>query len=805
MLTLTTTTQLGSKPTSKISKLSSAHRKCKFVDNVERAPPSPNKTPTKSNKSSKSAKHTDANVTATSSKSAKKVKSAKLAESTDANVTVTSAKSSTKSSKSAKHTDASTESPANASTESPANDPESKRPASVHDKLMDQKWKMNDKFRAVTKEMQKFVCSDIFSGEHYVVELLNQENCYRPLLPRVAFMAMAIWIAHVFHGDFGATGLALDLRWDEEHDADTMNMLLLVKLDHFIQGFIGHEIWLECSTYDRHYQDYLPDIICKALDVLCFYKKVQLTTRDQDMKFDVADQFEELRMCLMTASLRVILFDPDTAPTTFSEDVCRLLKSHGLIQDETDGKFKRYFQEVIARSLAKSYKETDGRNPDTLFHVIQPLEYDVNLPRVHHPPENHYVYRYNLREIDVRVVQHFYDFQQLFELFRSTSVPNPGEQFVASPLTATEHFDPNRYDENVGNIFRKASPWSLALDLEDAVIETVEIQKSRNSPNRLTRSSAKAKNPDVAKAKDPLPVLPSDKANNPDVAKPKDPLPVHPSAKANNPDVAKAKAKDPLPVRTSAKAKAPVLKSPGKISHHPLAKYDTSSALIDQLALARATRNKMMKSGKQYLTFMPPDHQRHEEDTDPKPTEIVDLTGNNNGPASYTIRTKHCKTLTQHSLCVTRKFPVVLPDMRDIKHQYSELGLVFFSLSQGSFTYHEVFKKGEADKFRKILQHEFNIPTQTKYAEDPTQKIMASYTGGNNHVTIDYLPMSLFEVSKFMSIVNVTPDLSDPAVSVSLQCFSPVYYLFGLTLIFFWSMIGGRNDTPLCLLHQRRN
>jgi hypothetical protein len=106
--------------------------------------------------------------------------------------------------------------------------------------------------------------------------------------------------------------------------------------------------------------------------------------------------------------------------------------------------------------------------------------------------------------------------------------------------------------------------------------------------------------------------------------------------------------------------------------------------------------------------------------------------------------------------------------MRDIKHQYSELGLVFFSLSQGSFTYHEVFKKGEADKFRKILQHEFNIPTQTKYAEDPTQKIMASYTGGNNHVTIDYLPMSLFEVSKFMSIVNVTPDLSDPAVSVSL-------------------------------------
>ena len=370
MLTLTTTTQLGSKPTSKISKLSSAHRKCKFVDNVERAPPSPNKTPTKSNKSSKSAKHTDANVTATSSKSAKKVKSAKLAESTDANVTVTSAKSSTKSSKSAKHTDASTESPANASTESPANDPESKRPASVHDKLMDQKWKINDKFRTLTKEMQKFVCSDIFSGEYYVVELLNQENCYRPLLPRVAFMAMAIWIAHVFHGDFGATGLALDLRWDEEHDADTMNMLLLLKLDHFIQGFIGHEIWLECSTYDRHYQDYLPDIICKALDVLCFYKKVQLTTPDQDMKSDVADQFEELRMCLMTASLRVILFDPDTAPTTFSEDVCRLLKSHGLIQDETDGKFKRYFQEVIARSLAKSYKETDGRNPDTLFHVM---------------------------------------------------------------------------------------------------------------------------------------------------------------------------------------------------------------------------------------------------------------------------------------------------------------------------------------------------------------------------------------------------------------------------------------------------
>ena len=187
MLTLTTTTQLGSKPTSKISKLSSAHRKCKFVDNVEHAPPSPNKTPTKSNKSvkptdvnadtSKSAKHTDANVTATSSKSAKKVKSAKLAESTDANVTVTSAKSSTKSSKSAKHTDASTESPANASTESPANDPESKRPASVHDKLMDQKWKINDKFRTLTKEMQKFVCSDIFSGEYYVVELPNQENC----------------------------------------------------------------------------------------------------------------------------------------------------------------------------------------------------------------------------------------------------------------------------------------------------------------------------------------------------------------------------------------------------------------------------------------------------------------------------------------------------------------------------------------------------------------------------------------------------------------------------------------------------
>ena len=57
---------------------------------------------------------------------------------------------------------------------------------------------------------------------------------------------------------------------------------------------------------------------------------------------------------------------------------------------------------------------------------------------------------------------------------------------------------------------------------------------------------------------------------------------------------------------------------------------------------------------------------------------------------------------------------------------------------------------------------------ETKYAEGPTQKIMASYTGGNNHVTIDYLPMSLFEVSKFMSIVNVTPDLSDPAVSVSL-------------------------------------
>jgi hypothetical protein len=28
--------------------------------------------------------------------------------------------------------------------------------------------------------------------------------------------------------------------------------------------------------------------------------------------------------------------------------------------------------------------------------------------------------------------------------------------------------------------------------------------------------------------------------------------------------------------------------------------------------------------------------------------------------------------------------------------------------------------------------------------------------------------MSLFEVSKFMSIVNVTPDLSNPAVSVSL-------------------------------------
>ena len=322
----------------------------------------------------------------------------------------------------------------------------------------------------------------------------------------------------------------------------------------------------------------------------------------------------------------------------------------------------------------------------------------------------------------------FHDFQQLFQAFRSTAVANPGEQSVDWLPTAAEHFDPKRYDENVGNIFRQASPWSLALDLEDAVIETVEIQKSRNSPNRLTRSSAKAKNPDVAKAK----------------------------------------AKDPLPVRTSAKAKAPVLKSPGKISHHPLAKYDTSSALIDQLALARATRNKMMKSGKQYLTFMPPDHQRHEEDTDPKPTDIVDLTGNNNGPASYTIRTKHCKTLTQHSLCVTRKFPVVLPDMRDIKHQYSELGLVFFSLSQGSFTYHEVFKKGEADKFRKILQHEFNIPTQTKYAEDPTQKIMASYTGGNNHVTIDYLPMSLFEVSKFMSIVNVTPDLSDPAVSVSL-------------------------------------
>ena len=117
-----------------------------------------------------------------------------------------------------------------------------------------------------------------FWGQHYVVKSNHQA-----LIPRVAYMAMPMWIAHVFKGDFEVTGLALDMRFAEVDDAATRTMLLDLKIDQFIQGFIGHKIWLWCFNNNFHYGIYLPNIVMKALDVLCFTKHTQLTTQDEQM------------------------------------------------------------------------------------------------------------------------------------------------------------------------------------------------------------------------------------------------------------------------------------------------------------------------------------------------------------------------------------------------------------------------------------------------------------------------------------------------------------------------------------------